>query len=73
MDILAVMKLAHDRTATLLRRVNTTGEEDGELAITAYEVLNEPVSPPPRETVGSSVRARSGQWQTGSSRGGRAA
>jgi len=73
MDILDVMKLAHDRTATLLRRVNTTGEEDGELAITAYEVLAEPVDPPPTEAPGSSVRARSGQWQTGPTRGGRAA
>jgi hypothetical protein len=73
MDILDVMKLAHERTATLLRQVNTTAEEGEEVAITVCDVLREPMEPPPMERPGSGVRARSGQWQTGPSRGGRAA
>jgi hypothetical protein len=73
MDILDVMKLAHERTATLLRQVNTTAEEGGEVAITVCDVLREPLDPPPMERPGTSVRARSGQWQTATTRGGRAA
>jgi len=73
MDILDVMKLAHDRTASLLRQVNTTAEQDEEVAITVYDVLREPLDAAPVQRPGSRVRARSGEWQTLPTRGGRAA